>query len=201
MDRVMRNSDPSSSPDRRVDRGLQFDPATGQLSLGSSTSIVPAGASNRVVLIAYVDLAAHSRGRSVAELIEVRHADVEALASALDLDASDLAHEIEQVLGATRAEAIRLVSRLRESRVIGGITKAATAGVLASSLLAGSAGMAAATPSPGDPIGDPGSIPFIGASLTANEGDVRLIPAVTEDHDGVVLIPPASVDQDDPASS
>ena len=147
----MRASGSNPSSDRRTEPGLRFDPASGRLVLGSSAVDVPPGSGNRAVLLAYVTLAAHSRGRSVAELIEVRQADVDALARALDLDAADLANEVEQVLGATRAEAIRLVSRLRESRVIGGITKAATAGALAGTLLAGSATVAAAAPPPGDP--------------------------------------------------
>jgi len=201
MGRAMRSNGPTSSPDRRVERGLQYDPATGRLSLGSSTSIVPAGASNRVVLLAYVDLTAHSRGRSVAELIEVRQGDVEALARALDLEAADLGREIEEVLGATRAEAIRLVSRLRESRVIGGITKAATAGVLASSLLAGSATVAAAASPPGDAAAAVHAAPVIDGPLTVDAEGVGLIPPVTQERDGSVLIPPASIDQDDPAGS
>ncbi|WP_421121505.1 hypothetical protein ACE2AJ_09195 [Aquihabitans daechungensis] len=201
MGRAMCSHGPTPPPDRRVERGLQYDPATGELSLGSTTSVVPAGASNRVVLIAYVDLAAHSRGRSVAELIEVRQGDVEALARALDLDAADLAQEIEEVLGATRAEAIRLVSRLRESRVIGGITKAATAGMVAGSLLAGSAGMAAATPPSSDPVTELGMIPVIGGPLSVDADAVGLIPPVSEDSEGVVLIPPASIDRDDQAGS
>ncbi len=51
MGRAMRSNGPTSSPDRRVERGLQYDPATGRLSLGSSTSIVPAGASNPYQLV------------------------------------------------------------------------------------------------------------------------------------------------------
>jgi hypothetical protein len=200
----MRNHGPSTPPDRRSERGLQFDPAAGELTIGSTTSVVPPGASNRVVLVAYVDLTARSRGRSVAEVFEVRQADIEALAAALDLDAADLAQEIQDVLGATRAEAIRLVSRLRESRVIGGITKAATAGMLAGSLLAGSSAVVAASPAPdgatapseagtsatsGDPVVD--------GPLIVTEGGVGLVPAVTEERSGAVLIPPANEESDD----
>ncbi len=201
MGRAMRSTGPSSPSDRRVERGLHYDPATGRLSLGSTTSIVPPGASNRVVLLAYVDLAAHSRGRSVAELIDVRQGDIDALARALDLEAADLGREIEQVLGATRAEAIRLVSRLRESRVIGGITKAATAGVLAGSLLAGSTAVAAATPAPGHPAPTGQSAPVIDGPLTETPEGVGLVPPVTEERGGAVLIPPASVERDDPAGA
>ncbi len=201
MGRAMRSNGPSSSPDRRVERGLQYDPATGRLAIGSTTSIVPPGASNRVVLLAYVDLAAHSRGRSVAELIDVRQGDIDTLARVLDLEAADLGREIEEVLGATRAEAIRLVSRLRESRVIGGITKAATAGVLAGSLLAGSTAVAAAAPATSDPVTAVDSAPIIDGPLTETPDGVGLIPPVTEERDGVVLIPPASVERDGPAGA
>jgi hypothetical protein len=202
MGRAMRSHGPSSPSDRRSERGLRFDRATGELVLGSTTSIVPAGAGNRVVLVAYVDLAARSRGRSVAEVFEVRQADIEALAEALDLDATDLAQEIQDVLGATRAEAIRLVSRLRESRVIGGITKAATAGLVAGSLLAGSGSVVAATPAPdatsAAPSGaDASPEPVVDGPLTVTETGVGLIPPVTEERSGAVLVPPASEESDE----
>ena len=60
-------------------------------------------------------------------LLEVRQGDVDALAEALDLDADDLATEVEAVLGATRAQAATLVARLRETRLIGGLGSAALA--------------------------------------------------------------------------
>ena len=175
-----------------------------------------------VALAAYVDLAAHSRGRSVAELIEVRQGDIEALARALDLDAADLAQQVQDVLGATRAEAIRLVQRLRETRVIGGITKAATAGMLAGSLLAGSGAVAAATPAhdgaatappAAAPDRAPTGPPRVDGPLTVTDDGVGLIPAAAQDHGGgvqvpptieepegpgVVLLPPATVERDDP---
>lgn len=221
----MEHHGPVPPHDRRTAPGLRFDSETGRLSLGSSTSIVPAGSGNRVVLAAYVDLAAHSRGRSVAELIDVRQGDIDALARALDLDATDLAQQVQDVLGATRAEAIRLVQRLRETRVIGGITKAATAGMLAGSLLAGSGAVAAAAPVP-DPAGiapstaaadrsTPGA-PRIDGPVTVTDDGVGLIPAVTQDagggvlvppatqepeEPGVVLLPPTTVERDDPAGS
>jgi hypothetical protein len=213
---------PTPPFDRRTELGLRFDPEAGRLSLGSSTSIVPPGAGNRIVLAAYVDLAAHSRGRSVAELIEVRQGDIEALARALDLDAADLAQQVQDVLGATRAEAIRLVQRLRETRVIGGITKAATAGMLAGSLLAGSGAVAAATPAhdgaatappAAAPDRAPTGPPRVDGPLTVTDDGVGLIPAAAQDHGGgvqvpptieepegpgVVLLPPATVERDDP---
>lgn len=225
MGRLMDDPAPAPPFDRRTERGLRFDPEAGRLSLGSSTSIVPPGAGNRVVLAAYVDLAAHSRGRSVAELIEVRQGDIEALARALDLDAADLAQQVQEVLGATRAEALRLVQRLRETRVIGGITKAATAGMLAGSLLAGSGAVAAASPAhdgggasapAAATMGAPDAAPRIDGPVTVTDDGVGLIPAVTQDHGGgvlipptteepeepgVVLLPPITVERDDPAGS
>ena len=152
--RAARSVPTTPSGDRRTETGLAFDPGTGRLALGSESVVVPPEAGNRVVLFAYVDLTAKRRGRSVAEVTEVRQADVDALAAALDLDADDLGLQIEQVLGATRAEALRLVSRLRESRLIGGITKAATGAAVAGAIFAGAgavtsgAGAAPATPAP-----------------------------------------------------
>ena len=210
----MRDDRPAPPTDRRSEPGLQFDPATGQLALGTSTVAVPVGADNLAVLDAYVELAALSRGDRVAELFDVRQADVDALAAALDLDAADLALQIQEVLGASRAEAIRLVSRLRESRLIGGITKAATGAVLAGSLLAGASTVTAAVPpatethqataattaSTTSTTSTPAE-PVIDGPLTEDESGVGLIPPVTEEASGVVLIPPATQDRDDPAGS
>lgn len=111
--------------ERRHDRGLSFDPEQGRLQLGSYTRDLGPSFDNRAVLNAYVELTARSRMDRVANVVEVRSGDVAALAEALDLDASDLGHEIERVLGATRAEALQTVLRLKESRHIGGITRAA----------------------------------------------------------------------------
>ncbi|HWJ98719.1 MAG TPA: hypothetical protein VNQ33_11210 [Acidimicrobiales bacterium] len=159
----MRADPAASPPDRRTEAGLGFDPEAGRLALGSESVVVPPGASNRAVLLAYVDLTAKRRNRSVAEVIEVRQADIDALAAALDLDAADLGRQIEEVLGATRAEAIRLVSRLRESRLIGGITKAATGAAVAGAILAGAGAVIAGDgtllvpPAPLDPEDPAGS--------------------------------------------
>ncbi|HWJ63799.1 MAG TPA: hypothetical protein VNS19_17625 [Acidimicrobiales bacterium] len=218
--------DPTS--DRRTEPGLAFDPDAGRLALGTESVVVPPGASNRVVLLAYVDLTAKRRGRSVAELVEVRQDDVAALAAALDLDAADLAGQIEDVLGATRAEAVRLVSRLRESRLIGGITKAATGAAVAGALLAGAGAVTAGArpgPAPATPAAavtttsavDPAittttdmtaaggwqseDVPVVDGPLTVDENGVGLIPPVTEEASGAVLVPPTSVDREDPAGS
>lgn len=102
-----------------------FDPSCGRLQLGSYAKDLGSDFDNRAVLNAYVELTARSRGDRVANVVEVRQGDVEALAQALDLDAADLAAEVEHVLGATRAEAQKTVLRLKESRHIGGIAQAA----------------------------------------------------------------------------
>ena len=120
------SADPLPPPsERRHDRGLSFDPEVGRLQLGPYSRDLGATFDNRAVLVAYVELTARSRMDRVANVVEVRHDDVEALARALDLDADDLGHEIERVLGATRAEALQTVLRLKESRHIGGIARAA----------------------------------------------------------------------------
>lgn len=104
---------------------MVFDPARGRLKLGSFSVNLAPGVDNRAVLNAYVELTARSRGDRVANVTEVRQADVRALADALDLDAADLGTEIESVLGQTRAEALKVVLRLKETRTIGGISRAA----------------------------------------------------------------------------
>ena len=118
-------SSPAADADRRLAPGLAFDPEAGRLTIGDHALVVGPKADNRSVLDGYVALAARARGDGVAHLIEVRQGDVDALAGALDLDADDLATEIEAVLGATRAQAAALVGRLRETRLIGGLTTAA----------------------------------------------------------------------------
>ncbi len=216
----MRAPDPVPATERRVEPGLQYDPASGRLTLGTEAVVLPPGAGNRAVLVAYVDLTAKRRGRSVAEVIDVRQADVNALAAALDLDATDLANQVEQVLGATRAEAIRLVTRLRESRLIGGITKAATGAVVAGAIVAGvGAVTAGAGPAPSGPkaAAEPATTtttdmtaaggwqseeePVIDGPLTTDEHGVGLIPPASEEASGAVLIPPANEDRADPAGS
>lgn len=213
-------ADDRSAPsrDRRTEDGLRFDPGAGRLALGPHGVTVPPGASNRVVLVAYVDLAAKRRGSSVAEVVDVRQDDIDALAAALDLDAADLALQVEQILGATRAEAIRLVSRLRESRVIGGITKAATGAAVAGALLAGAGAVDAGTrPAPAPHGAEPTTTtttdmtaaggwqseeePVVDGPLTVDENGVGLIPPVTEDANGAVLVPPETIDHEDAPGS
>ncbi|MCB0963902.1 MAG: hypothetical protein KDA98_11480 [Acidimicrobiales bacterium] len=120
-------SSPAADTDRRRAPGLAFDPGAGRLTIGDQALVVGPDADNRSVLDGYVALAARARGDAVAHLLEVRQGDVDALAEALDLDADDLATEVEAVLGATRAQAATLVARLRETRLIGGLGSAALA--------------------------------------------------------------------------
>ena len=115
-----------SSADRRRAPGLVLAHDRSSLTLGSHTVALWPHAGNREVLNAYVELTARNRGDRVGNVVQVRHEDVEALADALDLDAADLGEEIERILGATRAEAQQTVLRLKESRTIGGIARAAT---------------------------------------------------------------------------
>lgn len=120
----MEPSDVQHAVDRRDRAALTFDPASGRLALGGFVEVVPTGSSNRIVLNSYVELMARCRGDRIANLVEVRQADVEALAEALDLDAADLDAEIQRVLGASRAEALDLASRMRGARLIGGLASA-----------------------------------------------------------------------------
>lgn len=208
----------AAASERRTEAGMQFDPATGRLALGSSAVDLPDGASNRAVLLGYLDLMAACRGRSVAECTDVRQADIDGLAAALDLEAEDLARQITEVLGATRAEAIRLVTRLKQSRVIGGITKAATAAAVAGAMVGGAGAVTASAgtaptpraPAPATASADPATTtttdmtaaggwqddtePVIDGPLTVDENGVGLIPPVTEDASGAVLVPPTETD-------
>lgn len=130
-----RSQDPH--PERRQDAGLSYDPDGGRLRMGTANVVLGSGCGNREVLDAYVELAARCRGDQVAHLVEVRQEDIDALAAVLDLDAMNLSAQIEQVLGTSRADAQRIVVRLRETRLIGGITKAAIGVTIAGALVAG----------------------------------------------------------------
>jgi hypothetical protein len=207
----MRFDRPSSS-DRRGDAGLRFDPASGHLTLGEHETALGSAWGNRTVLEAYVDLAARARGDRLTAMVDVRQADVDALANSLDLDADDLASLMEEVLGATREEAVKLVARLREYRLIGGIAAAATGAAVAGAIVVGVMGapagqepapapakVAAASMRTSSPVqaaveGSPDPTPDPAAITTTPEG-VGLIPAIEEDADGTGLIAPETVDR------
>lgn len=216
--------DQLDQPDRRSEPGLRFDPADRRLALGTADVVVPAGTGNRGVLAAYVALAARCRGDRVADLIELRQDDLDALALALDLDAADLAEQVQEILGATGDQAVRFITRLRENRLVGGAAKVAAGALLAGSLLAGAGAVAAAARAETGPAtavtadaGGPATTtttdataaggwvgedePVIDGPLTTTPDGVGLIPPVTEDAGGVVLIPPASVDAGQQAGS
>jgi hypothetical protein len=219
----MSAADRAPSSDRRTQEGLSFDAESRWLSLGRFVQEVPADGGNRAVLNAYVELTARSRHDRIANVVRVRDADVRALADALDLDADDLAAEIEAVLGASRAEAIKTINRMRESRLIGGLAKAATGAVVAGSLVAGAGGVAvtqaASEPTPAPmPIPAPAaprpalasSVPdalrveaattAVPASTSASDAAPDDEPAIdgplTVDEEGVGLIPPVTQDAD-----
>ena len=113
--------------DRRRDGGLVHDPATGRLSLGGHDALPDPAGANRAVLVAFVELAARCRGDRVANLIQVRHEDAQALADALDLDAADLEAQIAEVLNQTRVQAQEVAARLKAARSSTGLGRAATA--------------------------------------------------------------------------
>lgn len=112
---------PPSDAGRRHAPGLELDAASRCLRIAEHRVVLAPGASNSDVLIAYVELVAAARTQPVPNLVDVRHEDIEALAAALDLDATDLAHGIESVLGASRAQADELIARLKGTRTIGGL--------------------------------------------------------------------------------
>jgi hypothetical protein len=178
--------DDPTDRDRRHDEGLRFDAERGRLRLGRHAVELADDADNRAVLVAYVELTARSRHDRIANVVEVRQADVEALALALDVEAEDLAAQVERILGASRADAQRVVARLRESRLVSGIGRAAAAAAVAGAL---------ATACASGPTGpqEPGGR----ASVTEQ---VRPTTTTTTDPVDVSLIPPISIDRDPPES-
>lgn len=213
----MRDDRPTST-DRRSSGGLRFDPADGRLSLGTASVVLPAHPANRAVLEAYVDLAARCRGDRVADLVNIRQDDIDALALALDLSAEDLAQQVQDVLGATGAEAVRFVTRLWESRLVGNVTKAAAGIVVAGSLMAGAGAVAAAARAEtGTPVKattavtttvEPGTVAAAGDPATTTTTDMTAAGGWQDDTepiidgpltttpDGVGLIPPITEEAD-----
>lgn len=167
--------------DRRADPGLRFEPERGRLRLGRFSTSVPPGSSNAAVLKAYVELTARARGDRVAHVVDVRQADVDALAAALDLDADDLAGQVQLVLGTSRLEAARLVSRLRQTRVIGGLSKAAAGAVVAGALAAGCASGATDATTTTEPAVTTEATTTEATTTTTEPSPVVLIPPATED--------------------
>ena len=208
----MRFERPAPS-DRRGDDGLIYDPAEGLLELGALSVVLAPGSGNPAVLDAYVDLAGRCRGDRLSALVDVRQSDLDALANALDLDAEDLTVQIEAALGASREEAVRLVTRLKEYRLIGGIAAAATGSAVAVALVVGASGAAGGATPPVRPVAQVAA-PAAAASsagTSATSTTIRpgppvqetpdgagLIDPITEGADGVGLVPAAHLDRPDP---
>ncbi|MCB1038553.1 MAG: hypothetical protein KDA94_03320 [Acidimicrobiales bacterium] len=205
----------SPADDRRTQDGLTFDPESRWLSIGRFVQEVDPSGGNRAVLNAYVELTARCRHDRIANVVHVRDADVRALAQALDLKADDLASEIEAVLGESRAEALRTIARMRESRLIGGLAKAATGAVVAGAVVAGGVAVSQVASSPSEPatpvvptsIREPAATSVADAlrGPVATPTSASVAPAadqptvdgpLTETPDGVGLIPPVNVEAD-----
>ena len=207
-----------SPPDRRNDDGLVYDAANGVLELGVFSTSLPPAHSNAEVLRAYIELAGRCRNERLSALVDVRQSDAYALCVALDLDAGDLAAEIEFILGASREQAYRLIERLKQNRVIGGVAAAATTTAVAATLVVGSATGAGAVPQApvhlrprvqahATALTTPIAIPTTTVAprtvaptgaptvpVVVDENGVGLIAPMEQDANGVGLIPPAQQD-------
>lgn len=188
--------------DRRLADHLVFDPEERLLSLGSGSRLVPAAGGNDAVLAAYVELVGLGRGAPPADLVEVRESDLDALCEALDLDAVDLREQLQAMLGLSRVVSRQLITRLRQRRVLRGV--AATAAGFA--VLGGLAVGAAAGPADRGPrpvaVAVDAEYPEVDGPLTEDENGVGLIPPVEVSADGTVLIPAAQIDRaPDPTSA
>ncbi|CAN5632347.1 hypothetical protein BH10ACT1_BH10ACT1_34590 [soil metagenome] len=193
--------------ERRIVGGLAFDPVARRLSLGGESRLMARGAGNRAVLEAYVHLVALSRGVRPSLRPEVRQEDLDALATALDLDDVALEPLLVAVLGGSTPDARRLMVRLRTRRLalVGAAAVVVTA-VAVGGLLAGGSGssspdrpmapvrvLSAEGPTTADVETDP--------AVTVDANGVGLIDPIEVDAEGVTLIPAVSVDQDPDAPS
>lgn len=191
--------------DRRLADHLVFDPEERRLSLGSGSRLVPAAGGNDAVLAAYVELVGLGRGTPPADLVEVRESDLDALCEALDLDAVDLREQLQAMLGLSRVVSRQLITRLRQRRVLRGVAATAAGiavlGGLAVGAAAGPTGPADRGPRP-TAVAVDAEYPEVDGPLTEDENGVGLIPPVEVSADGVVLIPAAQVDRaPDPTSA
>lgn len=198
--------------DRRVTEHLSYDAAARRLALGPVSRPIPGGG-NRAVLETFVVLVGECRddGR-LNRLVEVRDSDLDALAGALDLEATDLRTLLESVLGLSPQVSTRLLSSLHQRRLFLRVA-AAAAGVAAVGALAAGAEARPADAPPGSTrppaavaaaeVASPSADgteadPIVDGPLTVDADGVGLIPPVELDADGVLLIPPADVDQAPP---
>ena len=107
------SSDDADPRDRRAGHGLLFDAECGRLSLRDGSISLAARGGNRAVLESYVHLVAASRRRRPGAVADLREADLDALAQALDLDASELFTQIESILGVSPDEAAGILDRMK----------------------------------------------------------------------------------------
>lgn len=189
--------------DRRVDGDLVFEPDAGRLRLGGLEVELPRPAGNREVLQAYVELVSASRGAPPGSSLEVRSEDVAGLSTALDLDGSDLRVLIEEVLSTDTGQAVGLLIRLLQHRLVASAALAAVGVAAVGALAVGSS--APRSPAPPRPVrpstartalvaGTPVPAPLVPAPLVQTESGVGLIPPQQQDADGVVLVPAEQLD-------
>ncbi|HEX2576086.1 MAG TPA: hypothetical protein VHK88_07035 [Aquihabitans sp.] len=176
-----------TTPERRSDGGVAYEPVAGRLSLGTGTATLPVRTDNRRVLETYIDLVAAERGERPAAVGHLREADLEALTFSLDLDAPDLLTMIEDVLHTTPKEAIGILARLQANRILAGVAAAGLVAALTGGLVVGVAQSSEdTTPSrPAPAVADRADTP---TSTPA--------PDVTETPDGVGLIPPVEIERE-----
>ncbi|MCU1497788.1 MAG: hypothetical protein JWM47_1741 [Acidimicrobiales bacterium] len=204
----------AAAADRRADDGVSFDRDGRRLQLGSSSIRLPGEADNTAVLAAYVELVGRCRGVRPSDLPQVRDIDLAALAEALDLEAADLVSQVQAALGAGAPEARRLVSRLRDHRLVTGIAAAALTATLAGTVAYGGSNppptqapvrapsaraVAAASPAPAAGAHATAGEPAVpGGPITETADGVGLIPALQVDANGVGLVPAASIERPTP---
>ena len=185
-------------PDRRLTDLLLFDPSARRLSLGATTRRVPVEGGNAAVLAAFVELVGASRGVPPTDLVEVRESDLDALCEALDLDAGDLREQLQAAFGLSRVVSRQLITRLRQRRVLRGVA-ASAAGIAVLGGLAVGAAASPSGPAAGvavvHEVGDDPEAPTVDGPLTEDEDGVGLIPPLQVEADGTMLIPAVEVDQ------
>ena len=109
---------PADPVERRQPDDLRYDAEGRRLSLGSCARAIAPDGGNRAVLETFVEVVAACRGTRPNHLVDVRDSDMDALCEALDLDATDLRQLLERVLGLSPALSTRLLSNLRQRRLL-----------------------------------------------------------------------------------
>ena len=193
---------PADPVERRQPNDLHYDAERRRLSLGScARSIAPDGG-NPAVLETFVEVVAACRGTRPNHLVDVRDSDMDALSEALDLEATDLRQLLERVLGLSPALSTRLLSNLRQRRLLVRMASAAAGVAVVGGLATGlSAAPVAARASRRPPTSAPAAPqvavdqPVVDGPLTVDENGVGLIPPVEVNADGTVLVPAVQVDR------